>query len=229
MKKLYPSQIRKIYSSNFFDLIKDYHDGKRIETIDWRQYLNAPEWNVYCEILCQSLPLYPQFPVDNYLVDFGDPIQKIAIEVDGLKYHSHMSDVKRDRRRQYDLENMGWTVYRIFAADTKMSADDFLQSRYSAVLDDDKNEFKPVLETLPFDLVKTISRDLLFENSDLLIKHLSLKYYSPRFEAMRKAAQPFVDEIASFDNRSKQQKAYHDLKAKVLKKISIREYNDIPF
>jgi len=45
-------------------------------------------------------------------IDVAFPAQRLAIEVDGLAYHSDRSRFQRDRTRQNDLINLGWTVLR---------------------------------------------------------------------------------------------------------------------
>src|SRR3990167_9563123 len=43
-----------------------------------------------------KIPLYPQYPVDKYFLDFGNPFLKIAVECDGKEFHQ---DIKKDIRR----------------------------------------------------------------------------------------------------------------------------------
>lgn len=45
-------------------------------------------------------------------IDIAFPAQRLAIEVDGLAYHSDRSRFQRDRTRQNELVNLGWTVLR---------------------------------------------------------------------------------------------------------------------
>ena len=45
-------------------------------------------------------------------VDIAFPVQRLAIEVDGLAYHSDRSRFQRDRTRQNELVNLGWSVLR---------------------------------------------------------------------------------------------------------------------
>ena len=58
-----------------------------------------------------------------YKIDLGiiDPVNSqkyiLAVECDGATYHSSYSARDRDRLRQSVLENMGWTVYRIWSPD----------------------------------------------------------------------------------------------------------------
>ncbi|MEO6700038.1 MAG: DUF559 domain-containing protein [Jatrophihabitantaceae bacterium] len=45
-------------------------------------------------------------------VDVGFPLLRLAIEVDGLAYHSDRDRFQRDRTRQNELMLLGWTVLR---------------------------------------------------------------------------------------------------------------------
>ena len=45
-------------------------------------------------------------------IDIAFPALRLAIEVDGLAYHSDRLRFQRDRTRQNDLVNLGWTVLR---------------------------------------------------------------------------------------------------------------------
>ena len=47
-----------------------------------------------------------------YYLDFAVPKLKVAIECDGAAYHSSRAQQIRDRRRQGELEAMGWTFIR---------------------------------------------------------------------------------------------------------------------
>lgn len=47
-----------------------------------------------------------------YKVDVGFPSQKVAIEVDGLAFHSATEDFHADRVRQNNIVLMGWQVLR---------------------------------------------------------------------------------------------------------------------
>lgn len=52
------------------------------------------------------------YPVAGYKVDVGFPGQKVAIEVDGLAFHSDSDDFHTDRVRQNAIALSGWQVLR---------------------------------------------------------------------------------------------------------------------
>lgn len=59
-------------------------------------------------------PFYPQYPVGKYFLDFGNPIVKVGIECDGKQYHT---DKEKDLNRDRNLNELGWTIYRISGSD----------------------------------------------------------------------------------------------------------------
>lgn len=69
---------------------------------------------LWSDIRAEDLVMYPQLPVGRYFVDFGNPVEKVAIECDGFQWHL---DKARDAARQREIEALGWTVYRISGAD----------------------------------------------------------------------------------------------------------------
>ena len=42
------------------------------------------------------MPLYPQYPVGRFIVDFANPVKKIGIELDGREWHNEEKDTSRD-------------------------------------------------------------------------------------------------------------------------------------
>ena len=58
----------------------------------------------------RSVPLYPQFPIFNRFVDFGNPYLKIGLEVDSDYYHQ---DKVKDRERDLLFAKAGWRIFRI--------------------------------------------------------------------------------------------------------------------
>jgi very-short-patch-repair endonuclease len=52
------------------------------------------------------------YPVGGYKIDVAFPKLKVAIEVDGLAFHSDSDDFHTDRVRQNDIVLLGWQVLR---------------------------------------------------------------------------------------------------------------------
>lgn len=99
------------------DLISPYE----IE-FDWFKKFSPIEEKVWDGIRYLGLPLYPQFPIGKYFVDFADPYRRIAIEVDSHQWHK---DTEKDKQRQKEIEKLGWRVYRIDSWLTFKSVSDF--------------------------------------------------------------------------------------------------------
>lgn len=77
---------------------------------DWHKIFTPVERMAWDSIkIIGHVVLYPQYPVLNYVVDFGNPLLKIGLEVDGKGFH----DRKRDAHRDMELKNIGWTIYRV--------------------------------------------------------------------------------------------------------------------
>lgn len=90
------------------------------------------EDNVWGDIRYLGLPLYPQFPIGPYFVDFGDPIRKIGIEVDSKEWHK---DWRKDAKRQRELEKLGWHIIRIPSHLTYKQREDFEEENGSIAVD----------------------------------------------------------------------------------------------
>lgn len=80
--------------------------------LDWPAIFTPIESQMWALIRSQHVPFYPQFPVGRFFVDFGNPRKRLAIECDGALWH----DAKRDRKRDQELFDAGWTVVRFSGA-----------------------------------------------------------------------------------------------------------------
>ena len=76
---------------------------------DWGSLFTPIEMDAWCSIRSKGVPLYPQFPVFNYFIDFANPYLKIGLELDGKQWHDEVKDKKRDEF----LYSHGWRIYRI--------------------------------------------------------------------------------------------------------------------
>jgi hypothetical protein len=59
-------------------------------------------------------------------LDFAWPKQRVAVEYDGLDWHSDPEAMKRDRRRQLALMDIGWVVIAIVSDDVRHRSWDFV-------------------------------------------------------------------------------------------------------
>lgn len=83
--------------------------------VDWIKIFTPIEYDTWHSIRSIGrIPLYPQYPVLGFFLDFGNPFLKIGIECDGADFHL---DKKKDNDRDYELKQHGWAIYRISGAD----------------------------------------------------------------------------------------------------------------
>jgi len=105
------SEIRTLYRERIFaEIEKAYPLRISPYFYKWETVFTPIEKRAWHDIRILGLPLYPQIPVGKYFIDFGDPIKKIGVEVDGAAWHK---DERRDNERQQAIENMGWEIWRI--------------------------------------------------------------------------------------------------------------------
>lgn len=127
--------------SNRYDIIRDHYqfltpmiiESSCKNVIKWVSPYHGFDWmTMFTPIENQTwqairyfghAPFYPQYPVGNYFVDFGNPFLKIAIECDGAEFHQ---DKEKDRKRDMVLFESGWIVYRISGSDcTRMVREEY--------------------------------------------------------------------------------------------------------
>jgi very-short-patch-repair endonuclease len=88
-----------------------------VKEIPWTKFFSPIETNAWDDIRGYGrVPLYPQYPIAKYFVDFANPFLKIVIECDGKEFHR---DRKKDIARDEDLKTLGWNVFRISGSDCK--------------------------------------------------------------------------------------------------------------
>lgn len=59
-------------------------------------------------------------------IDFAWPAQRVAVEYDGVDWHSDPDAMRRDRRRRAALEDVGWVVISIVFEDVRYQAWEFV-------------------------------------------------------------------------------------------------------
>lgn len=115
--------IRSFYKLASADIVKAGRAEWGVDPyeVDWLMVFTPIENALWYDIRMAGAVLYPQYPVLNYFVDFGNPVAKVAIECDGAAFHQ---DTERDATRQRAIEAAGWTVYRITGRDCKTDFDE---------------------------------------------------------------------------------------------------------
>ncbi len=104
--------IRSVYKRHMPDIMAASKLKRRVNPyfIDWVTMFTPIERAAWNSIRAIGVPLYPQIPVLNYFLDFGNPYLKIGLELDGKQFHCREKDKIRDQRL-YD--EAGWKVFRV--------------------------------------------------------------------------------------------------------------------
>lgn len=133
------NNLRKYYEQNNSDIMAHHATGNvnmyRAYPCDWSQIMSPIELTAWQVIRSRGrLPLYPQYPVGKYFLDFGNPFRKIGVELDGKDYHDKAKDYKRDM----ELRSVGWDIIRITGSEmNKMPACDV-----SRLFEDENQRFE---------------------------------------------------------------------------------------
>jgi hypothetical protein len=106
--------IRQIYMENLPDIMEASKNSVRrwIDPyfLDWINHFSPIEEIAWNSIRgSHYIPLYPQFPVFNYFIDFANPYLRIGLELDGKNFHAEEKDAVRDQV----LSNYGWKIFRV--------------------------------------------------------------------------------------------------------------------
>jgi very-short-patch-repair endonuclease len=90
------------------------------------------------QVYAAGIQIVPQVGCSKFRIDLGatHPTHPgkfvLAIECDGATYHSSHTARDRDRLRQQQLENLGWTFHRIWSTDWFMRRDEELERAVKA-------------------------------------------------------------------------------------------------
>lgn len=98
--------IRELYEINQDSIARGEYDPY---IVDWTLFFTPIEMDAWYAIRYYGVPLYPQYPVNRYFIDFGDPVRKIGLELDGKQWH----DINKDSARDKVLWNLGWRIFRV--------------------------------------------------------------------------------------------------------------------
>lgn len=115
-------KLKGLYGEIYDEIIRK-HPSPIGFLFHWDELLTPVELNIWRDIRFLGLPFYPQYPVDRYFVDFGDPVCRIGIEVDS-KYHRIRGARSKDVKRESELRQLGWDIYRIEGRDSIVYEDD---------------------------------------------------------------------------------------------------------
>ena len=143
--------LKNYYESNKKEILDTFYKSRFLWFItyptDWKALFTEIEFLAWCSIREKGrIVLYPQFPVENYFIDFANPGLKIGLELDGKDFH----DKEKDRQRDLNLKSKGWTIYRI-------SGREMCRTNYTTITELDYNEIseREIQEKLSYWLLKT--------------------------------------------------------------------------
>jgi very-short-patch-repair endonuclease len=155
-------RIRETYQASMSEILRNYPRDDPYLGFEWSAIFTPIEWNVWSDIRHLGLPMYPQFPVGPYFLDFADPVKKLGIEVDSRRYHE---DREKDRLREQHLELQGWTIIRITGRQTYKEPDE-------VELDD--------AETLPVEDTNDQWNWAILDSSTAMLRFVQRYYYADR-------------------------------------------------
>jgi len=104
------------------------HDGDLAERFD-----SPMERELFDDLIASGYRVTSQFPAGRHRIDLvveGDNDQRLAIELDGDKYHPPEQWMK-DVQRQRVLERVGWTFWRCFASTYRAHKQEMLEDLFS--------------------------------------------------------------------------------------------------
>lgn len=115
--------LRYVYQQKYSEIIEASREHIRgwVDPyfVNWLKDASPIESRAWIDIRGLGTPLYPQFPLFNYFIDFANPYLKVGVELDGKEWH----DPVKDRTRDEFLASAGWHVYRITGAEAHKIVD----------------------------------------------------------------------------------------------------------
>jgi very-short-patch-repair endonuclease len=89
--------------------VDDWNSSCPYEIADWVMVLSAPEFGAWQDVRSGGLALWPRLPVGEFVVSFGNPEARVALQV-GVEYDGVSSD---ELRADHWLKQIGWRVFRV--------------------------------------------------------------------------------------------------------------------
>ncbi|PRX32239.1 very-short-patch-repair endonuclease [Paraburkholderia sp. BL18I3N2] len=89
--------------------LDDWNRSCPYEIADWLTVLTTPEFGAWQDIRSCGLPLWPRLPVGGFIVSFGNPEAKVALQV-GIEYDGVPAD---ELRADHWLKQIGWRAFRV--------------------------------------------------------------------------------------------------------------------
>lgn len=136
--------LRYVYQQKYGEIIEASSRNVRAWAdpyfANWMKDSSPIEFRAWGDIRSRGTPLYPQFPLFNYFIDFANPYLKVGVELDGKDWH----DPVKDKARDEFLTSVGWHIYRITGAEANRTVDipqypedyDYDEERLLAIYED---------------------------------------------------------------------------------------------
>ncbi|MFM0013711.1 hypothetical protein [Paraburkholderia sediminicola] len=108
------TKIARNYATLADELEYNREDWSRIDPYqiaDWAGILTSPEFGAWQDIRSSGLPLWPRLPVGNFIVSFGNPAAKVALQC-GIEYDGIAAS---ELHADHWLKQIGWRVFRASA------------------------------------------------------------------------------------------------------------------
>lgn len=116
--------VRAFYKAHEHQILKSRSEWG-VDPYAWEEAcgisMTPIESAVWSDIRMEGAVLYPQYPVDRFFVDFGNPAARIAIECDGYAFHM---DKAKDAARDKRLRDLGWEVVRFTGSECMKDTED---------------------------------------------------------------------------------------------------------
>ncbi|MGQ7939149.1 hypothetical protein [Paraburkholderia sp. D1E] len=106
------TKIARNYATLADELEHTGEDWSRVDPYqiaDWAGIMTPPEFGAWQDLRSAGLPLWPWLPVGGFLVSFGNPVAKVALQC-GIEYDGVDADILRVDHR---LRQIGWRVFRV--------------------------------------------------------------------------------------------------------------------
>ena len=98
--------------------------------IDFTRHFTPIERDAWNTIRSSRIILYPQYPVLNYFLDFGNPYLKIGLEMDGKEFHN----TEKDRIRDTKLLKEGWKIFRVTGSEAVRVIHETPRNEYEVIM-----------------------------------------------------------------------------------------------
>jgi hypothetical protein len=139
--------------------------------VNWMKDASPIEIRAWGDIRGRCTPMYPQFPLFNYFIDFANPYLKVGIELDGKQWH----DAEKDRERDEFLVSVGWHIYRITGSEANKTVD---LPHYPDEYDYDEEKREAIYEDYFMNSCEGITRaiDIIYFEGHNPLKSLDVCY-----------------------------------------------------